>query len=131
MIELSRLGQRHIRESAHTYSKPRASFPILRASLQREGDEVSYVFQNFRGPGGAASAEDLAISDLTRTYWIHFARKGDPNGRDADGSDMPLGKPFTQEDPHRMFFRDRVYSSNKGPDDVMKFRIRQYLKKHN
>ena len=30
-----------------------------------------------------------------------------------------------------MFYCDRVYSSNKGPDDVMKFLIRQYLKKRN
>ncbi len=70
--------------------------------------------------------------DLARmmcNYWANFIRSGDPNGRDADGSDMPLWKPFTQEDPHRMFFCDQVYSSNKGPNDVMKFLIRQYLKK--
>ncbi len=72
--------------------------------------------------------------DLARmmcNYWANFIRSGDPNGTDADGSDMPLWKPFTQEDPHRMFFCDRVYSSNKGPGDMMKFLIRQYLKKHN
>jgi para-nitrobenzyl esterase len=72
--------------------------------------------------------------DLARmmcNYWANFIRSGDPNGRDADGSDMPLWQPFTQEDPHRMFFDDGVHSSNKGPDDIMKFLIRQYLKKRN
>jgi para-nitrobenzyl esterase len=70
--------------------------------------------------------------DLARkmcNYWANFIRSGDPNGRDADGSDMPLWKPFTQEDPSRMCFFDRIYLSNKGPDDLMKFLIRQYLKK--
>jgi para-nitrobenzyl esterase len=72
--------------------------------------------------------------DLARkmcNYWAKIIRAGDPNGRDADGSDMPLWKPFTPEDPHRMLFCDRAYSGNKGHDDVMKFLIRQYLKKHN
>jgi para-nitrobenzyl esterase len=35
------------------------------------------------------------------------------------------------EDPDRMCFYDQAHSSNKGPDDLMKFLIRQYLKKHN
>jgi para-nitrobenzyl esterase len=71
--------------------------------------------------------------DLARimcNYWANFIRSGDPNGRDADGSDMPIWKPFTNDDPNRMCFCDRVYSSNKGPNDLMKFLLRQYLKKH-
>jgi para-nitrobenzyl esterase len=70
--------------------------------------------------------------DLARkmcNYWSNFIRSGDPNGRDADGSDMPLWKPFTEDDPGRMCFFDRIYSDAKGPDSLMKFLIRQYLKK--
>jgi para-nitrobenzyl esterase len=72
--------------------------------------------------------------DLARmmcNYWANIIRSGDPNDRDTDGSEAPLWKPFTQDDPHRMFFCDRVYSNNKGHHDVMKFLVRQYLKKHN
>jgi para-nitrobenzyl esterase len=71
--------------------------------------------------------------DLARimcNYWANFIRSGDPNGTDADGSDMPLWRPFTREDPNRMCFYDRISCSNRGPDDLMKFLIRQYLKKH-
>ncbi len=49
---------------------------------------------------------------------------GDLNGKDADGSDMLLWKPFTEEDPNRMCFYDQIYLSSKGPDDLMKFLIR-------
>jgi para-nitrobenzyl esterase len=69
--------------------------------------------------------------DLARkmcNYWANFIRFGDPNGKDADGSDMPLWKPFTEDDPNRMCFYDQIYLSNKGPDDLMEFLIRQYLK---
>ena len=70
--------------------------------------------------------------DLARkmcNYWANFIRTGDPNGKDADGSDMPLWKPFTEDDPNRICFSDEVYLSNKEPGDLMKFLMRQYLEK--
>lgn len=70
--------------------------------------------------------------DLARkmcNYWANFIRTGDPNGKDADGSHMPLWKPFTEEDPNRICFYDEVCPDKKGPDDLMKFLMRQYLKK--
>jgi para-nitrobenzyl esterase len=64
------------------------------------GAEVSYVFGNFGGPGGGApSAEDLALSDLIRSYWINFAATGDPNG-----SGLPQWPAFTEKDQRVMFF---------------------------
>jgi len=63
------------------------------------GAEVSYVFGNFGGPGGAAGPEDLALSDLIRSYWINFARTGDPNG-----SGQPQWPVFTEKDQKVMFF---------------------------
>ncbi|NLD38586.1 MAG: carboxylesterase family protein [Desulfatiglans sp.] len=71
--------------------------------------------------------------DLARkmcNYWANFIRTGDPNGKDADGSDMPFWKPFTEEDPNRICFYDEVCVDNRGPDELMKFLMRQYLKKH-
>ncbi len=63
------------------------------------GAEVSYVFGNFGGPGGPPSPEDLAFSDLIRSYWINFARTGDPNG-----SGLPQWPAFTEKDQRVMFF---------------------------
>jgi para-nitrobenzyl esterase len=70
--------------------------------------------------------------DLARkmcNYWANFIRTGDPNGKDADGSDMPLWKPFTEEDQNRICFYDEVSVCNREPDDLMKFLMRQFLKK--
>lgn len=63
------------------------------------GDEIAYVFQNFQGPGGAPRAEDLALSELIRSYWINFARTGDPNG-----PGLPEWPAFTEKDQRVMFF---------------------------
>ena len=70
--------------------------------------------------------------DLARkmcNYWANFIHTGDPNGKDADGSGMPLWKPFTDEDPNRICFYDEVYTSNKEPNDLVKFLVGQYFKK--
>jgi para-nitrobenzyl esterase len=61
--------------------------------------EVTYVFGNLGGPGGAPSAEDLALSNRIRSYWINFARTGDPNG-----SGLPQWPAFTEGDQRVMYF---------------------------
>jgi para-nitrobenzyl esterase len=49
--------------------------------------EIGYVFKNLGGPGsgllglqGAPRQEDVAMSDLLSSYWVNFAKTGDPNG---------------------------------------------------
>ncbi len=64
--------------------------------------EVSYVFGNFAGPGGAPRPEDLALSELIQTYWINFAATGDPNRRPA----LPLWPNFTEQDQQVLYFDD-------------------------
>ena len=44
-------------------------------------------------------------------YWANFAKKGDPNGRDADGTPMPEWRKYTLEDPDIMYFKDKVVAS--------------------
>ena len=45
------------------------------------GGEIAYVFGTLSsGRGGPPSAEDLAVSKMAQSYWVNFARTGDPNG---------------------------------------------------
>lgn len=46
--------------------------------------------------------------DLSRkmcNYWTNFVKTGDPNGSDADGTPMPLWKPYTADAPFTMLFK--------------------------
>jgi para-nitrobenzyl esterase len=61
--------------------------------------EVTYVFGNFGGIGGAPSSEDLALSDMIRSYWINFARTGNPNG-----SGLSQWPAFTEKNQEVLFF---------------------------
>jgi para-nitrobenzyl esterase len=74
------------------------------------GDEVNYVFQNFRTSGGAPSAEDLALSDLIRSYWINFATTGNPNG-----SGLPQWPAFAESNQKVMYF-DKTASAKPIPN---------------
>ena len=54
--------------------------------------------------------------DLARqmcNYWTNFAKTGDPNGLDADGTPMPQWDAFTLEKPFSMNFEDTSYFNAK------------------
>ena len=48
--------------------------------------------------------------DLARqmcNYWTNFAKTGNPNGPDADGTPMPEWRPFTDDNSRGITFRER------------------------
>ncbi|MBH1942265.1 carboxylesterase family protein [Mobilitalea sibirica] len=44
------------------------------------------------------------LARLMCNYMCNFIKNGDPNGKDADGSDMPYWSPYTKETPCDMLF---------------------------
>ncbi len=67
------------------------------------GDEITYVFRNLNVGGvlGPPSPrpEDVAMSDLISSYWVNFAKTGDPNG-----AGLPVWPAFTSADQRAMHF---------------------------
>ena len=52
-------------------------------------------------------------------YWTNFIKKGDPNGKDADGTDMPFWPKYNDAGKNLQFF-DEVSLAEDGMDDTMK-----------
>jgi para-nitrobenzyl esterase len=45
------------------------------------GGEIAFVFGTLgAGPGATPAAEDLAVSRMAQSYWVNFAKTGDPTG---------------------------------------------------
>ena len=42
--------------------------------------EIGFVFGNLGRPGSTPSAAERALSELMSSYWVNFAKNGDPNG---------------------------------------------------
>jgi para-nitrobenzyl esterase len=46
------------------------------------GGEIGFVFGTLTDrPGAAVSADDQAVSRMAQSYWVNFAKTGDPNGK--------------------------------------------------
>ena len=55
------------------------------------GEEVPFVFGH-AGPGWTDG--DRAVAELVQSYWVNFARTGDPNG-----GGLPAWQPYRGDGP--------------------------------
>ena len=70
--------------------------------------------------------------DLARqmcNYWTNFAKTGNPNGLDADGTPMPQWNPYTCEAPYEMYFGDTAHMKTEQ-DKLMKFLVDYAIEWH-
>ncbi len=72
--------------------------------------EIGFVFRNLGGYGETLRPEDVALSDLMSSYWVNFAKSGDPNG-----PGLPPWPAFDEKDMKAMFF-DRQPSARPVPN---------------
>jgi para-nitrobenzyl esterase len=64
------------------------------------GSDVPYAFQTLGpGPQGDPKPEDFKLSDMISSYWVNFAKTGDPNG-----PGLPDWPAFTENDQKVMVF---------------------------
>ncbi len=69
--------------------------------------------------------------DLARkmcNYWTNFAKTGNPNGNDADGTPMPEWKKFDHENPCAIKFMDELTFEEDIYDDKQRFVLERNLK---
>ncbi len=91
--------------------------------------EIPYVFNNLRPPRvypdasspdlASASASERAFAERVSSYWVNFARTGDPNGKglprwpafsDANVAPMIIGDIKETPDPRRLAIYDKLYA---------------------
>ena len=60
---------------------------------------VRDAFQTLGGRQGAPKPEDLKLSDMISSYWVNFAKNGDPNG-----PGLPKWPAFAENDLKVMVF---------------------------
>jgi len=76
----ARLQDRHGEHPAYVYYFDHRT--PQSPSGANHADEIRYVFGTLASAGGVGEPRpaDLAMSELMMSYWINFARTGDPNG---------------------------------------------------
>jgi para-nitrobenzyl esterase len=63
------------------------------------GSDVPYAFQTLSTRQGSPKQEDVALSDMISSYWVNFAKTGDPNG-----PGLPKWPAFTERDQKVIVF---------------------------
>jgi len=81
------------------------------------GGEISFVFGTLAArPGSTLSPEDQAVSRMAQSYWVNFAKTGDPNG-----AGLPV---WPRHDPIKdLIFEFRPDGSASAGPDARKARL--------
>jgi len=69
------------------------------------GSDVAYVFQHLNPRSPQVKPADLEISDAISTYWVNFAKHGNPNGKD-----VPKWPAFSARNPQVMYFNQTPHT---------------------
>jgi len=110
-----------------THEPPYA--PAARDLKTAHAAEIPYVFNHLGAPRtfpdtsapelAAASAADRALAERVSSYWVNFARTGDPNGKglpswpafsDASADPMIIGDIREAPDRERLAIYDRMHA---------------------
>jgi para-nitrobenzyl esterase len=79
------------------------------------GADVAYVFQHLNPNSPQTTRTDLEISDAMSTYWVNFAKRGDPNGEG-----VPKWPAFSDSNPQVMYFNKLPYPGPVPSADSLK-----------
>jgi len=89
--------------------------------------ELWFTFETLAKCWRPFQGKHYDLARLMCNYWTNFAKNGDPNGLDNDGSPMPEWKPVTcKDDCNYMFFGDTAHMANDERSDIQNFAVSYY-----
>ncbi|MGW1802437.1 carboxylesterase/lipase family protein [Streptomyces sp. NPDC001984] len=105
---------------AHTPPVPRDTYAEGNPGAYH-GAEIPYVFRNFGAFDWEWGDDDRALSERMSTYWVNFARTGDPNG-----AGLPEWRAFAPGDSDAMTFGAKPRMAQVPRRDRLEFWDRFY-----
>lgn len=110
---------------AYCVDQPRPEDPLGTS----HGVDVDYAFDNLYYMRSAHPGADYDVSRQANLYFTNFAKRGDPNGSDHDGTPLPAWTPYTAQDPREMRFKGGAHMEDKQ-SDLLRFLIDYSLEWH-
>jgi len=110
---------------AYCVDQPRPKDPLGTS----HGVDVDYAFDNLYYMRKAHYGADYDVARQANLYFTNFAKTGDPNGLDFDGTPLPTWTPYTEESPLEMCFKDGAHMQEEQPK-LLKFLVDYSLDWH-
>ena len=85
--------------------------------------EIAYVFNNLNRQNPLMQEGDYKLADMMSSYWVNFAKTGNPNGKG-----LPTWKPYDSREEAYMDFGDTVRMRNHLLKEQLDF-IEQFQKR--
>jgi len=76
--------------------------------------ELWFVFETLAKCWRPFKGKHYDLARIMCNYWTNFAKTGDPNGSDSDGTPMPEWKPVSLDYKEAMFFGDGTIGMTEG-----------------
>lgn len=80
------------------------SFVVDGVSVADPANQDLFPNERFKSSLVDTTSSDLEISESLATYWVNFAKRGDPNGEG-----VPTWPQFTENDRRVMYFKNKPY----------------------
>jgi para-nitrobenzyl esterase len=100
----ARLQKRTGKSPVYLYLFDRVA-PDAQCRCATHGSEIVYAFHNIGLSARPFQDADRSVSDVMASYWVNFARSGDPNG-----AGLPKWPAYTEQSDTLLALGDRVES---------------------
>jgi para-nitrobenzyl esterase len=87
--------------------------------------ELWFMFESLANCWRPFTGKHYDLARIMCNYWANFAKTGDPNGFDADGSPMPFWAPV-DEKAYALLLGDEIRMDAEGPSTLEEFLINFY-----
>ena len=82
--------------------------------------DLWFVFENLHKCWRPFRGKHYDLARQVCNYWTNFAKTGDPNGLDDDGTPMPRWEPFTEDFSQPMVFEDTAHMGDRELSPCLK-----------
>ncbi len=86
--------------------------------------ELWFMFETLAKCWRPFTGKHYDLARIMCNYWTNFAKTGDPNGCDADGSSMPEWREYTKEEPCFLYLsEEEIHMGAEYRTELMQFRL--------
>jgi len=91
------------------------------------GSDMMFTFDSLGHSWRPYEGKHYDLARQVSSYWANFVKTCDPNGTDRIGEPLPEWRPYTEEDPFTICFKDKPEELKDGNREILDVMVRYTL----